>query len=372
MQAIFKCPKRTFLIAHGISPSMFSQEQITLLESVGQSATELGMEVYLVGGVVRDLGLALSPHDRDLDFIVEGDATKFAEAFTKKIGGEVKNFPKFLTAKIVNISKFSTIEEVDFATARTEEYAEPGSLPTVSAASIDKDLSRRDFTINAIALPLVKLLEHLKSGDVFKDLKANLLDPFSGLKDLEDRKIRVLHDKSFLDDPTRLYRACRYLVRINGSFESDTKDLMDKACANDVLSTVSKFRLFNEVKKIFLDDKSGKILMLIQEVGIQKFYPNIKSENLKLIADAFETLEFENLDLELNDKFYLGLLLILKLEPEIAKSVLNDGQIPRKLKSALLDEISGLEGLSLAEASKLQKLLKFSLEKSPEALDLLK
>jgi tRNA nucleotidyltransferase (CCA-adding enzyme) len=196
--------------------------------------------VYLVGGAIRDLLLG---RDRaDLDLVVEGDAAVLAAA----LGAEPVEHERFSTAKVVLGG-----HEVDLASARTESYPRPGALPVVvPAADIEADLARRDFTINAMAIPLL--------GD------AELIDPFRGQRDLEAGVLRVMHPRSFLDDPTRAIRAARYAARFGFELEPETEALLR---ASD-LGSVSEDRRQAELTRLAEEETGPEGLGLLGRWGI--------------------------------------------------------------------------------------------------------
>ena len=163
---------------------------LALVKIAGQEASELGQELYIVGGVVRDLFLGRANFDFDL--VVEGEAIKLARKMAKDSQAKLIIHPRFGTAKL-NYPGFS----LDLATARSETYSQPGALPTVKPGSLKDDLIRRDFSINAMALHL----NPQRFGE--------LIDLYNGKDDLERRLIRILHPKSFIDDATRILRAIR-------------------------------------------------------------------------------------------------------------------------------------------------------------------
>jgi tRNA nucleotidyltransferase (CCA-adding enzyme) len=207
------------------------------LATVAATAEE---PVYAVGGAVRDLLLG---RDRaDLDLVVIGDARALAE----RLGGEPVAHERFGTAK-------ATVggHELDLASARTETYAAPGALPEVEAAGdIEEDLGRRDFTINAMAIPL---------GE-----EARLVDPHGGRADLEAGLVRVLHPRSFVDDPTRAIRAARYAARLGFELEPETERLLR---ATD-LTTVSADRREAELLRLAGEDSGPAGLALLGEWGL--------------------------------------------------------------------------------------------------------
>jgi tRNA nucleotidyltransferase (CCA-adding enzyme) len=175
--------------------------------------------VYLVGGTVRDI--LLGRKGFDIDIAVEGDAIAFAEG----LGGEVTAHGRFGTAVV----RFPDGRHWDVVTARREAYAEPAALPDVEAGTIEDDLARRDFTVNAIAASL---------GDDF----GHLLDPHGGQVDLEDGTIRVLHDRSFVDDPTRIFRAIRYENRLGFRMDDETERLAREGMTGVARLSAARFR----------------------------------------------------------------------------------------------------------------------------------
>jgi tRNA nucleotidyltransferase (CCA-adding enzyme) len=225
----------------------------------------LQLPLYLVGGVVRDIFLG---HPiKEFDLVVEGDSAKFAEYIVKKIGGRVLIHSRFGTATwILNEStlkrlNFPILDIADFSlsfdliSARAETYSSPGVLPTVKRSTIDDDLRRRDFTVNAMAIRL--------DGDHFGEL----LDPLDGQKDLEQKLVRVLHNKSFIDDPTRMFRAVRYSIRYGFELEPETLKLFNDE-AKSVLSELSGERLRHEFDLAFNETESISVLGTLQEFGL--------------------------------------------------------------------------------------------------------
>ena len=197
------------------------------------------MPVYLVGGAVRDL--LLGGERTDLDVAVEGDAAELG----RRLGGEVRVHERFATARV-------TVDglEVDFATARSETYARPGALPEVRPAGIGEDLARRDFTINAMAVPLVG--------------EPELMVPHGGVADLEAGLLRVLHERSFVDDPTRALRAARYAARYGFELEPDTERLLRAAD----LGTVSRDRVEAELRKLAAEPRAREGFALLDAWGL--------------------------------------------------------------------------------------------------------
>ncbi|HVZ81738.1 MAG TPA: hypothetical protein VHE12_13200 [bacterium] len=223
---------------------------LKLLRMLGRLADERGEAAYAVGGFVRDLLLKRS--GVDIDITVEGDGLTFAEALARRTGSEVEAFTRFGTS-IVVIPGFG---KVDVATARTESYDHPGALPSVKKGGIVQDLFRRDFTLNAMALSL-------SPGFFLK-----LLDPFGGLADLRKGRIRALHEKSFIDDPTRIFRAVRFEQRFQERIEPQTQKWLLASVKADHIQRVSGERLRNELRLIFQEAKPEKAVLRLEELGV--------------------------------------------------------------------------------------------------------
>jgi tRNA nucleotidyltransferase (CCA-adding enzyme) len=187
------------------------------------------MPVYLVGGIVRDL--ILGAKNLDLDIVVHGDGIKFAEAFTQKLKAKLIRHKRFGTATIILGSGL----KFDIATARKEFYPQPASLPEVTGGTLKDDLFRRDFTINAMAISI-------GARDFGK-----LIDFFAGREDILHRKIHILHDLSFIDDPTRILRAIRFEKRYNFRIEPKTLGALKEAVGLKMLEIIQPQRLSHEL-----------------------------------------------------------------------------------------------------------------------------
>jgi tRNA nucleotidyltransferase (CCA-adding enzyme) len=200
--------------------------------------------VYVVGGAVRDLLLGGRPYD--LDLVVEGDAA----AFARSLGGAIRIHDRFGTSTVA-LEGFS----YDVARARSETYARPGALPDVAAASLDEDLRRRDFTVNAMAVALV-------SG-AFRAVPG-------ALEDLEARRLRVLHDGSFIDDPTRMLRLVRYAARLAFAIDDHTRGLVREAVDGGALWTVGGSRLGAELRLLSREEDPVACLRCLRELGLDR------------------------------------------------------------------------------------------------------
>jgi tRNA nucleotidyltransferase (CCA-adding enzyme) len=203
--------------------------------------------VYLVGGSVRDLLLGGKPFD--LDLVVEGDPAELAV----RLGGDVRVHDRFGTST-VRLGPFT----YDIARARRETYEHPGALPDVVPASVDEDLLRRDFTVNAVAIALVGSA----SGSLHAAARA--------LDDLDRRRLRVLHDGSFSDDPTRMLRLARYASRLGFAVEPHTRALLHEAIAGDALATVSGSRIGSELRLVAREPDPVAALRCLAELRLDR------------------------------------------------------------------------------------------------------
>lgn len=233
--------------------------QLALLRQVADEAGARRLPVYLVGGFVRDL--LLGQPGLDLDIVVEGDAVALARALAKKQGGKVTAHPRFGTATWYLDHGPQTVDRglpsfIDLITARSETYTTPGALPEVMSSTIADDIRRRDFTINTLALRL--------DGGHFGEL----YDYFDGLSDLRQSRVRVLHERSFLDDPTRMLRAVRYEQRYGFRIEARTLELIPAALA--VLARLSAERLRHELDLILEEPRAAEMLARLDQLGLLK------------------------------------------------------------------------------------------------------
>lgn len=263
-------------------------------------ADEIGVSLYLVGGFVRDLLLGIPNYD--LDIVVEGEAIQVAKRLGHELGVKVRSHKQFGTAKLMldvrldafpgappadmlggmgaqvsdNVQPNGVPLRIDFVTARREFYQQSSSLPVVEASSIMHDLYRRDFTINTMAI----CLERARRG--------KLIDFFGGRHDLDRRLVRVLHDRSFIEDPTRILRAVRLEQRLGFEIESQTLRLMTEAIDEDLLSKVSGERLRTELNLIFRESVAASSLDRLATLGVLPMIcPGIKwDSDLRAKAEA--------------------------------------------------------------------------------------
>jgi tRNA nucleotidyltransferase (CCA-adding enzyme) len=222
---------------------------------------------YLVGGAVRDL--LRGERAVDLDVTVEDDATAVARSVAARVGGEARLHERFGTATVRGPGLL-----VDLATTRRERYVRPGALPEVEPASLDEDLARRDFAINAMAVAL----SGLEVG--------RLVDPHGGRGDLDARAVRVLHERSFLDDPTRLLRAVRYESRLGFAMDPDTEALARAAIEGDALATVSGHRIAGELMDLLGEVEVARAVERLAGLGLDRALDPALDADADLVASA--------------------------------------------------------------------------------------
>ncbi len=228
-------------------------EPLSLLRVLGKQADETCVSLYLVGGVVRDL--ILKRENWDFDLTVEGDGIAFARLVAARYGAGLAVFERFATARLT----FPNGLKMDIATTRRESYAQPALLPTVQSASIEEDLSRRDFTINAIAVQL--------NAKQF----GRMLDPHGGQCDLRASTIRVLHAGSFQDDPTRIFRAIRFEQRFGFHLARPTSGLLTQAASTNLIRQLSGPRLQNEILLLLAERDPVRAITRLEQLKLLRF-----------------------------------------------------------------------------------------------------
>jgi len=268
------------------------------------------LKLYLVGGFVRDLVLGNTIAEHDCDFVLEGDVYKAASGAADHFGGKVLKFPSFLTAKVSGINGYGSLTEIDFAQARTEEYPSPGALPLVKPGTIEQDIHRRDFTINAVALSL-DLLDRVVQDQARNEISdLYFVNLVGGFDDIRTRTVRILHERSFLDDPTRIFRAVRYQTRLDGSLENHTLTALEHALSAGALRTISAHRKWTELRKIIYEDNFGAMLLELCRLGIleqiEEFGQINQQRLLSDLAGATEVLRAASVE----DRFSLFMLLL--------------------------------------------------------------
>ncbi|MDT7044047.1 CBS domain-containing protein [Candidatus Nitronereus thalassa] len=256
------------------------EDLYTLLVAMGEQAEKQQVGLYLVGGCVRDLILNIP--NLDIDLVVEGNGIAFAKSFAKHHGARVKTHDRFGTATVT----CSETRKLDIATARTEYYEYPTALPTVEDSSIKKDLYRRDFTINTLAICLTR---H-RFGE--------LVDFYGGQRDLHDKIIRVLHSLSFIEDPTRVFRAIRFQHRLGFRLGKETSALIKGAVTMDLFERLSPSRLLNELILLLSEPKPRNALEQLAEFNLLQFiHPQLRwsSQLSGLLHGVEESIEWYTL-----------------------------------------------------------------------------
>jgi tRNA nucleotidyltransferase (CCA-adding enzyme) len=324
----------------------FPPSHLALLQALTTAADNLHTPLYLVGGVVRDLILGIP--SVDLDIVVEGDAIALAHAVAKAYGGRVRSHERFGTAKwLLGGVDFQRLgvspeaaaglpESLDLVSARAEFYPHPSALPEVERGNLKLDLHRRDFTINTLALSL----NAAHYGDVY--------DFWGGLRDLEEKRIRVLHSISFVDDPTRILRAVRLEQRLGFAIEPRTRDLIARASA--LLHRVSGDRIRHELEAIFDETNPQLALARLQELGVlADIHPglgwNSTDEQTVEAARRFSPDPRWSLAVDPAASFPPMCIWLLGHPASFQENILNRLNLPRRQAGLILDARRALDRL---------------------------
>jgi tRNA nucleotidyltransferase (CCA-adding enzyme) len=329
---------------------------------------------YLVGGAVRDLLRGEAP--KDVDVAVEGDARSAARAVAERLGSDAREYERFGTATVE-----TPASTYNFATTRQESYDEPGALPRVAPATLAEDLGRRDFAINAMAVGL--------TGD---DL-GHLYDPFEGAADMEAGLVRVLHERSFLDDPTRLLRALRYATRLGFTLDPETERLAREAVAADALSTVSGARIRDELMDLLREVDAPSGIERMRDLEIHSaLHPELDPDPelvasaalgaaaigadrgiaalAALIEEAPEKLDLWLADLHLLASERDAAARAARVGPRIAMALREREHSPSELRALLGQEPLEALALALALRAPSEPILRWVSELSPVRLEI--
>ncbi|GBE39991.1 poly(A) polymerase I precursor [bacterium BMS3Bbin08] len=297
-----------------------------LLSLSGETAKQLSFSAYLVGGCVRDF--LRGEENLDIDIVIEGDGIRFARSLGRRLGAKVKSHSRFGTAVVIKGAlKF------DVATARTEYYESPGMLPRVEMSSIKKDLYRRDFTINTLAIKL--------DPENF----GQLIDFFGGQRDLKEKTIRILHNLSFIEDPTRVFRAIRFSERFGFKISKHTKNLIKLAVNINLFDKLSGTRLYDELNLLFIETEPLEAVKRLLEFDLLKFiHPDVSitralEETFKDIQETYAWFKLLFLEEELNKSHLILMALIEGLRPEEREKVLRRLSVPKKAREEMLESI---------------------------------
>jgi tRNA nucleotidyltransferase (CCA-adding enzyme) len=253
---------------------LLPKQVIGVLKIAGKIAEELKMNSYAVGGFVRDL--LLHNANFDIDLVVEGDGIKFARKFASHYGGTVTYHKKFGTAVINLPGKI----KVDVASARLEYYERPAALPQVEMSSIKLDLYRRDFTINTLAVKL----NPRSFGE--------MIDFFGAKKDIKDKTIRVLHNLSFVEDPTRVLRALRFEQRFGFQLSKLTANLIQNAVKMNFFDNLSGRRLSNELILVLQEENVPPLIKRMDDFDLLKLiHPKLVfTEHMKELLERIHNV----------------------------------------------------------------------------------
>ncbi|MBM3125950.1 MAG: CCA tRNA nucleotidyltransferase [Chloroflexi bacterium] len=296
---------------------LLAPERLDLLFRVANQAEKLGMNIYLVGGIIRDL--LLDRRVEEMDVVVEGDAGKLGLRLHNEHGGKLTRHHRFKTATWF----YSESGALDLVTARSETYPTPGALPVIETASILDDLRRRDFTINAMA------------AKVEKEQPGELLDIFNGRSDLDRKIIRILHRRSFVDDPTRMLRALRYEQRYGFRIDDGTSECMNSE-ALKILSGMSGERIRYEFESILREKHPAGMMRRAQELGLLRaFNPELPAFNpsYELLLESVPPIEFGIS----NEPLALGMAIWLAdVSPQQIRQIARRLDFPRRLSIVCL------------------------------------
>jgi tRNA nucleotidyltransferase (CCA-adding enzyme) len=301
------------------------RERLRAMSRVGPllGALEGLPPTYLVGGAVRDL-LRGERAIGDLDVAIEGDAALAAQELARRLGGHAKRHERFGTATLL-----AGDLALDLAQTRVERYERPGALPTVAPAPLAQDLARRDFAINAMAVAL--------GGDAL----GRLHDPLGGVDDLERRVVRVLHERSFLDDPTRLLRAVRYETRLDFVLEADTERLVRAAAEDGALATVSGARVRDELLDLLAEHEAPRAVARLGDLGIDRALDPALVADGELVAGAgLGALETGA------DRVLAGLAALLEPDPLALAPLLDRLALPAPQRGAVIRAAGGAPAIA--------------------------
>ncbi|MBI5664906.1 MAG: CBS domain-containing protein [Nitrospirae bacterium] len=310
--------------------SKFPSEIYNLLRLSGEVARDLGFTAYLVGGSVRDLLRGES--NLDIDIVIEGDGIAFAQVLGNKLKVKVKTHKRFGTAVIVtDFLKF------DVATSRTEYYESPAALPRVETSSIKKDLYRRDFTINTMAVML--------NPEQF----GKLLDFFGGQRDIKEKTLRILHNLSFIEDPTRAFRAIRFSERFGFTISKHTMNLIKTAVRMDLFNKLSGARMYDELNLLFTETEPLSAINRLHKFDLLKFIhksltitPTLK-ETFTAIQETFAWFKLLFFEEELSKSHLFLMALLNELTPVERNEALKRLYVPLAARKEILGGIEQAE-----------------------------
>ncbi len=303
-----------------------SREVVQLLQTIGEVALGCGATAYVVGGFVRDLLLGVE--NLDIDIVIEGDGIDFAKKLAAHLKGKIRTHEKFSTAVVVLPDGL----KIDIATARLEYYEHPAAMPKVESSSIKLDLYRRDFTINAMAI-------HLNP-----DRFGILVDFFNSQNDLKDRMIRILHNLSFVEDPTRIFRAIRFEQRMGFSLGKHTEKQIKNSVRLGLFDAEMGQRFFQELKMILSEKDPLPAIRRLDHFKLFTFlHPRLKmtSRGKQILREARHAVSWYKL-LYLDTKLYLWIVYFLALTARLKTKDVGEMcrllEIPERYSQIIINE----------------------------------
>ncbi|MCK5836318.1 MAG: CBS domain-containing protein [Desulfobacula sp.] len=330
---VFPTEKQVFQNQHAkkrhiknILEQRLAPRQKQILKNIGETGKKLGINTYVVGGFVRDL--LLDRDNEDIDIVVEGDGIEFAKFYAGKEACRVNTHKKFGTAVIVFPDNF----KVDVASARLEYYIMPAALPIVEKSSIKMDLARRDFTINTLAISL--------NPDDF----GTLIDYFGANRDLKDKTIRTIHNLSFVEDPTRVFRAIKFANRFGFNIGKVTSTLINNALKIDCFKHLSGLRVLSELKQIFGEENPIPAIQTLESYGLEK----VIHKQLLITPTTYLLFESVNKTLTWHDLLYLNeeyprwavyfMALLNRCSYNVCEGICDRLMVPQKERTLLLEK----------------------------------
>ncbi|MDP3804791.1 MAG: hypothetical protein Q8Q87_04495 [Candidatus Omnitrophota bacterium] len=335
--------------------SVLPKDIMRLLKDIGVIANSLGYSAFVVGGLVRDA--LLGAKNLDLDIVVEGDAIKLGHTLSKKIDAALAVHRRFGTCTVITKDRL----KIDIATARKEVYLKPAALPIPESSCLKDDLARRDFTINAMAI------------SINQNSFGQLIDFYGGEQDLHYGRIKVMHDKSFIDDPTRMFRAIRFETRLGFYLDGRTLRLLKKAARNGMPAKVSRERIRNELILVFKEKNKVKPLKRLAELDVLRFvHPELKfgkglTALLISIEENLRRRKFSGFSNIAVDEWLIYLMALFDtLSYNATLALCNSFSLRREDKSKIM---SLKNGRGLAISKKLsQEAMIFTMAKSKEII----
>lgn len=318
---------------------------LTILRFIGAVGTETGMSVYIVGGFVRDLFMNRSNYD--IDIVVEGNASIFARSFARYFGARVVDHKEFLTSSVYMRDEM----KIDIATARTEYYDVPGALPNVEMSNIKKDLYRRDFSINAMAIKL--------NQEEF----GTLIDFFGCRKDIVNENIRVLHNLSFIEDSTRILRAIRFEQRYNFKIEGHTLELLKLSTREGYIEKITGGRIREELVKFFEEPMPLRGLERMTELGVLEhiFGPEVYEKSIQNAVANFlnRFKEKEQLGYGYDRLYLVSMILLSRADNTLLSNFIKKYGFSKKFSDYIIESKRVLRDFLKAGTKKFSDFYRF-------------